>query len=224
MKTNFVRDGEQSWFVVSDLDPSLHQAAKRLSYEPTPWGGFGRAFPSDTPRLEAIYANFAASAEPLILQKAGQMAVPWETALETFLARAVPHTTRWWLTGSTGLAVCGVPVEPGDIDIVAFSTNDGMCLDEVFQDDITEPTHADWIADRLTRTFLGARVGWIASINEAHGEEAGLLEAGRRVEPVTWHGYTILVPPPRLQLEMNERRGRTDRVQYIREWLSQHGN
>jgi len=224
VKTIFMPDGEQAWFIVADLDPGLHQAAKRLGYEPTPWGSFGRAFPAATPHLQAIYANFAASAEWLLLQKAGRMPVPWEAALTAFLERVSSLPIRWWLTGSTALAVCGVPIEPGDIDIVANTTQDGIQLDHIFQDVITEPTHSDWIADRLTRTFLGARVGWIASVNEQHGEEAGLLEAARQVEPVIWHGYTIFVPPPMLQLQMNERRGRTERVQHIRQWLSQHGH
>lgn len=224
MKTNFVQDGEQAWFIVTDVDPDLHQAVKHLGYEATPWGGYGRSYPVDTPDIEAIYANFAASAEALILQKAGRMDVPWKSALEAFLVRVAPYPIRWWMTGSTALAIRGIPIEPGDIDIVAFTADDGIRLDQLFQDKITEPTHSDWIAHRLTRTFLGARVGWIADLNECNAEQAGLLEAGRRVESVLWHGYTVLVPPPMLQLQMNERRGRTNRVQYIREWLSQQDN
>jgi hypothetical protein len=221
VKATFLPDGTQTWFLVEDLDPSLYTAAERLGYKPTPKGGHGRAFPSDTPHLDVIYANFAASVEPLILQKAGRLPVPWEEALEAFLQRVSAFPINWWLTGSSALAVCGIPITPGDIDIVTSTISDGLRLDQIFQESITEPVHSSWVANRVTRTFLGARVGWIADLKQEHAAEAGLLEAGQHLQRVTWHKYTILVPPPKLQLTMNERRGRTDRVEYIREWLRQ---
>ncbi|MBA2288339.1 MAG: hypothetical protein H0W02_22920 [Ktedonobacteraceae bacterium] len=219
METVFLPDDAQTWFLLTELDADLHQAAERLGYKGTPLGGYGRAFPSDTPHLKTYYQNFAASVEPLILQKAGRMPIPWEAALEAFLERVAALPIKWWLTGSASLAVRGIPIEPGDIDIVATTVSDGQWLDEVFRDKITEPARPDWIAERVTRTFLGARVGWIAGVHAQHGEDVGLLTAARSVEPVTWRGYTILVPPPVLQLNINERRGRTARVQQIRDWL-----
>ena len=221
MKTIFFPDGEQTWFVVDDLDPALQNAARALGFKPTPIGGCGHYFASDTPHLELFYENFAASVETLILQKAHLLPVPWETALETFLARVSPHSINWWLTGSTSLAAQGVPIEPNDIDIVAQTVDDGILLDHVLQDVITEPARPGWIAKRVTRTFLQARVGWIAGVDEKNGEEVGLLEAGRSVIPIQWHGYNILVPPPSIQLRLNQRRGRTERVQDIQKWMEQ---
>lgn len=220
MQTHFVPDGQRTWFLVTDLTPDLQQAAERLGYKPTPLGGNGRAFQSDTPNLAAHYKNFAASAEALILQKAGRLEVPWEAALERFLVRVADQPIKWWMTGSSSLAVQGVPIVPGDIDIVAGSVEDGILLDQLFQDVIAESPRPGWIAERVTRTFLGVRVGWVAGVHPQHGEEVGLLEAGRQAQPVTWRGYTILVPPPLIQLQLNERRGRTERVQQIREWLA----
>ncbi|GHO65445.1 hypothetical protein KSC_043370 [Ktedonobacter sp. SOSP1-52] len=220
MKTILLPDGEQTWFLVTDLEADLQQAAERLGYKPTPHGGFGRPFPSDTPYLEESYHNFARSVETLILQKAGRVAVPWEAALEAFLSRVASLPIQWWLTGSASLAARGVPIEPGDIDIVTRTVEDGIQLDRIFQDVITEPARPGWIAERVTRTFLGARVGWVAGVHPEHGEQAGLLEAARSVEPFQWRGYQILLPSPELQLRVNERRGRTERVHYIREWLA----
>ena len=171
--------------------------------------------------MEAIYANFAAATETLILQKAGRLPVPWEAALEAFLQRVEGHPIAWWLTGSSALAVQGVPITPGDIDIVAVTPDDGLHLDQLFRDKITEPVHSSFVAHRVTRTFLGARVGWIADLKQANAEKAGLLEAMSHIQPITWRGYSVFVPPPTLQLKMNEQRGRTDRVEHIREWLRQ---
>src|SRR5438874_820629 len=144
MKTVFLPDNEQTWFLVTDLDPELQSSAERLGYKSTPKGGYGRCFPSDTPRLEAIYNNFAASAEALILQKAGYLPVPWEAALEAFLERVTPYAIKWWLTGSSSLAVRGIPITPGDVDIVTFTLEDGIQLDQIFHDVITEPARPGW--------------------------------------------------------------------------------
>ncbi len=77
MQTELRKQGDSAYFVVADLPPDLHEAARRLAYGEVP-GGWGLAVPASTPDLDTIYANWARSVAALILQRAGLRPVPWE--------------------------------------------------------------------------------------------------------------------------------------------------
>ncbi|HMN27673.1 MAG TPA: hypothetical protein PKE45_05905, partial [Caldilineaceae bacterium] len=77
MRTICETDGEQTAFILAELEPQYHQVAHDLAYTPHP-KGFAKLYPADTPGLAQIYRHFASSAEALILQAARVVPVPWE--------------------------------------------------------------------------------------------------------------------------------------------------
>src|SRR5262245_35255375 len=109
--------GEQTLFVIADLAPAYHAAARALVYQPVA-GGFAKTYPSDTPHLDQIYEQFAQHAETMVLQMAHVQPVPWEQALRALLALIEGQAIDWWLGGSASLAVRGIDVTPGDIDLI----------------------------------------------------------------------------------------------------------
>src|SRR2546426_222454 len=112
--------GSKTYFLVSELDPSYHRAARDLGFVEAD-DGFGRAFETDTPHLAKIFARFASSAEEMILQTAGARPVPWDKALLNFLQRASAENVDWWLAGSAALAVRRIDLVPRDLDIITDS-------------------------------------------------------------------------------------------------------
>lgn len=51
-------DGSDTLFVIAGLDEAYRDTVRRLGFEPLD-GGFARRFPSDSPHLGRICANFA---------------------------------------------------------------------------------------------------------------------------------------------------------------------
>ncbi len=220
MRTLFRRDGEHACFVVADLEAAYHEGARGLAFEQV-GGEFVRRFPADSPHIEQIYDTFVRHAKEMIAQKAGVRPAPWDAALEAFLYRVEGHGVDWWLVGSAALAVRGLDVTPGDLDL---SVDDGGArrLAELLRDDLVEPfvPTPGWFCNWWGRAFLGARVEWIGGADERadtpHVSDFGPAAARRR-EVVIWRGHTLRVPPLDLQLAVNERRGRAARADVIRQ-------
>lgn len=219
MHTLYRPDGAQTYFVLAGLEPAYHDAARALEFAPME-DGFARGFPSNSPNLERIYENFARSAADLITQRAGVRPVPWERALETFLRLVEGQGIDWWLVGSAALAVRGLDVTPGDLDL---SVDDAGArrLGALLLDYLIEPVVpvADWFCNWFGRSFPGACLEWVGGVDERADtpeiSDFGPIAASRR-ETVTWRGYTLRVPPLAMQREANEQRGRAEHVAIIR--------
>src|SRR5579884_1065343 len=108
---------DRVWFLLADVAPQHLAAMQALSYQATPWG-YGRSFPRSTPGLDAAFVHFTEYAPLIVAQRAGELPIPWETALDALLARTSSASARWMLTGSAALAVRGAPLTPGDLDLV----------------------------------------------------------------------------------------------------------
>lgn len=222
MKTLLRTDGIATSFVLSDVEPACHDAVRGLAYQPAA-EGFARSFPSDTPGLDRIYAHFERSAAAMVRQAARQQPVPWEDTLEALMDRIRGHALHWYLVGSTALAVRGIEVAPGDVDIV--TDDDGAeRLNDLLAEYLVEPPQRSpgWIWDSFGRAFLGGRLEWVGGVN-AGADRPAVSDFGpaaaSRLEVVTWRGVDIRVPPLDLQLAVSERRGMTDRADRIRERL-----
>ncbi len=220
MHTAFRSDDIYAWFVLEHLDDHYHDAARSFRFEPID-GGFARRFPLDLPRLDIIYANFARYAETMILQRAGELPVAWEEVLLAFLDIVADEPIDWYLVGSAALAVRGLPVSPGDVDLVIDGPG-AHCLGALLHDHLVEPVAPTygWVADTFARAFLGACLEWLGGINERADQPAtsdyGPTAAGR-LETVVWRGHELRVPPLDLQLAVSERRGRDRVAAMIRE-------
>jgi hypothetical protein len=222
MKTLYKTDGATTSFIIADLAPRYHPAARELYYQPMP-EGFAKSYPADTPHLERLYRNFERRAEEMLLQTAGEHPVPWDDSLTAFLQRIEGQAVDWWLAGSAALAVRGLDVRPHDLDLVVDGPT-ARRLGDLLLDDLVEPVlpSSGWIADWFGRAFLHARLEWVGDV---HGDvdtpqpcDFGPTVA-RRLEMVVWRGREIRVPPLDLQLQVSERRGLTARAAMIRRSL-----
>jgi hypothetical protein len=210
-----------TWFAISGIAPELEGPAERLLMGYQRHGDeWRRAYPADTRGLEICWQNFSNCAERMVCQAARLEPVPWRETLHELCQRAGDLESEWWLTGSTALAVRGVSIEPGDVDLVC-SDRGAVTLGTVFADALIEPVvRADtgWVSDYWGRAFLDARLEWIGSPKP--GVDSPLPcdygpAAAARLETLTWEGWQLRVPPLDLQRAVSQRRGLTERVTLI---------
>src|SRR5512133_3329545 len=137
MLTEYRAVGEEVLFVVLDLSERYRQAASSIGFEPVE-DGFARRFPAESRHLERAYANFSRLVEDLILAEAGEKAKRWDAALEALLGAIRGHDLTWYLVGSASLAVRGLDVLPGDIDL-AVDADGADQLADLLPDALIEP-------------------------------------------------------------------------------------
>jgi hypothetical protein len=116
--------------------------------------------------------------------------------------------------------VRGVPVEPGDLDLVCDAQGAAV-LGDLFSDTLIEPAVPEGeagIGDWWGRAFCGARIEWIGDprpfVDEPLPVDFGPAAASR-LETVTFGDWPVRVPPLDLQRAVSQRRGLTDRVAMI---------
>jgi len=216
------KEGEETSFVFIDVEPEYEDVLRGLFYMPVQ-GGFAKTFPTSTPDLDRIYGNFERHAREIVVQAARIDPVDWRGTLAAFLELVDGLGIDWWLCGSTALAVRGIDVAPGDLDLVV--DDDGAReLSGMLSDYLVEPLQSpeSWICSSFGRAFLGARLEWVGGVNEsADTPEVGDFGpvAAERLEAVDWRGTEVRVPPLDLQLEVSERRGLADRADKIRAFM-----
>lgn len=212
-------DGQDVLFVLADLGEAYHDVAHRLGFEPVD-GGLARRFPSDSPHLDRIYANFARSAEEMVLQRGGIRPVPWDRALDTALRLMDHQSIEHWLVGSAALAVRGLAVAPGDVDLVVDEAG-AHRLAEALSGDLIEPLMAveGWGARWRGRAFPGALVEWVGGVDDRH-----YWGAAARWETVTWRGYQLRIAPLEQALSDAEQRGLTEQARLIRHVMYGRGH
>jgi hypothetical protein len=210
-------------YIVIDLDPIYYEAAGKIGFTQED-EGLVHTFSASSPYLELAYHNFKQYGEAIILQKAGVILAPWQEALMTFLKLVDHQPIEWYLVGSGALAVRGIDVQPGDLDLVTGEA-DALVLAELAKYYLIEPVRdaSGWVGKWFVRTYMGAVVEWLGGVNEsadAHGDSDFGPAALARTETIEWQGYQIQVPPLNLQLEVNEKRGRADVAAKIRRALA----
>ena len=205
-------------FRIVDLPASLARAAGKLAYTDDGGGRWSRKFPTGTPHLDKAWVNFQRLIGPCLRQTAGLDPVPWQATLAEVGQRLDGAGVDWWLTGSAALAVRGIAVTPGDLDLVV-SEADSHRVGDLLLDGLIEPVApADWFCRWWGRAVLGARVEWVGGVGPAADQpettDFGLVAAAS-LEVVRWRGQQIRVPPLALQRAVSVRRGLTDRVGLI---------
>jgi hypothetical protein len=209
------------WFAVGVPDGMYEGTAERVLMDYERAGReWRRDYPGDTPHLERAWQNFAAIIEQVLRQAARLEPIPWRDALRELCQRTSGQPVSWWLAGSAALAVRGAPIEPGDLDVVCEPA-DAIALGELFRDALIEPVvpnSADWLGELLGRAFWAARIEWVGGVYPFVDDPVPCdfgPEAARRLEPVRFEDWQILVPPLDLQRAVNERRGLAHRVAMI---------
>lgn len=220
-------EGDEVLFVVRDLPERYHAAANSVGFEPVA-GGLARRFPADSLYLERAYDNFRRLLEEYLQAEAGERNNPWDTVLEEFLQAIEGQDVNWFLVGSASLAVRGLPVIPGDIDLATDAAG-AHRLGELLGDSLIEPVIpvTDWICAWWGRAYLGARVEWVGdvhtSVDAPEPADFGPVAASR-LETIEWRGHTVRVPPLDLMLAVSERRGRAETAAAIRQAMGQDGS
>jgi hypothetical protein len=205
-------------FVVRTGLPLYRDRLVKMGWRPEDEpGSFARRL-DDAPDIEAIVERFARHIETMVRQSARLEPIDWRRGLAELADRAEHSNLRWWLYGSGALAVRGLAIEPGDLDV---HVNDAYLAGRLMSDLLVEPvTHmGGWVADAGGRAFAGVTVEWLAGahptgLDPPHEQEESVAD---HLELVSWHGRQIPVPRLNVQLAAAERRGLADRATLIRE-------
>jgi hypothetical protein len=211
------RDGGVRFVICTD-DRRCRDVLPGMGYQPAGDQFATRWFPraADAARY---YPRFAESVEPMLRQKLRLVPVPWEDALEEFVRRAEGSGLEWWVYGSAALAVRGLDVSPGDLDV---NVDDPWLAGRICDDLLVTPVErmSGWVAGTTGRTFNGAVLEWLSEPLAELDDPAAPCEQGPFVAPeietVMWRGHPIRVPPLSAQLRACERRGLPERAELIR--------
>ena len=119
----------------------------------------------------------------MIRQSARLEPADWETGLAELAGRAEGSGLRWWLYGSGALAVRGLSIKPGDLDV---HVSDAALAGRLMADLLVEPVTRmrGWVADAGGRAYAGILIEWLA----------GARRDGNRTAPRTRRSNR---PPPR---------------------------
>ncbi|NLM11917.1 MAG: hypothetical protein GX213_14335 [Clostridiaceae bacterium] len=150
--------------------------------------------------------------------------VPWEDALLDFINKVEGTDIDWWLTGSCATCLRGIDVQPHDIDIM-LSSKDIDIINDIFGDYIVEPIRSSkgWVVNYFGVLFIGARID-LAFDPEDFVDNPEPVDFGpyaiKNLEEINWKGKIVKIPPLNLQLQVNKRRGRNDRVRAIEDYMN----
>jgi hypothetical protein len=149
--------------------------------------------------------------------------VRWEEALLGFIDRLSGTDIDWWLTGSCAACLRGVSIEPHDVDIMLRS-KDIDRVNDIFADYVIEPIRSSkgWVVANFGVLFMNARID-LAFDPEYFVDSPDPADFGphamKNLEELNWKGHIVRIPPLELQLQVNKRRGRNDRVKSIEDYL-----
>ncbi len=223
LRTRLERGAGWVEFVVETGDLLGADRLTKMGWQQVQPGLFARRL-SDEAGIEEIFRRFSDHVELMVLQSAGLRPVDWQSALEAFVDRIGETGTGWWLYGSAALAVRGIEVTPGDVDL---AVEDSRVVGEAMRDLLVEPVTqmTGWVADAGGRAFHGAIIEWLSGahptgLSPPHEQEPA---AGEHLELVNWRGRAIPVPRLGVQLAVAASRGLGHRCSLIRQAMSATG-
>lgn len=224
LETSVEEQGGRARFLVAAREPAYRDRLLHMGYLPA---GDGRRFATRwfvaSPATGRYYQRFAASIEAMVLQSARLVPVPWHAALHEALSRLSRSGLTWWLYGSAALAIRGIEVEPGDIDI---NVSDCKLAGKIFDDLLITPVEQldGWVARCAGRAFSDAIIEWLSGPLADLDDPQAPHEQGPFIEPylegIAWQGHTVRVPPLDAQLRVCEQRGLTERADLIRQAIA----
>lgn len=222
MKISIENCGEEVLYVVSEV-PKGYEQILIDQYYSLDDGRYIKKYSSRIKNIQEISRNYLRYAEEMFKQMGYFTEVKWKEALQAFLERIEGTGIEWWLTGSCALALRGIPIVPHDVDIM-LDSKDISKINEIFSDVIIEPIEATemWVVKHFGVMFLNARIDIAFDpedyVDTPHPTDFGPY-AKKHLEEIVFKGYPIKIPPLQLQLEVNKRRGRSDRVKAIEDYL-----
>lgn len=225
MKISLAETAEKVEFTVLEREGVSDETLAGMFY--TPEAGVFRKgiprsalmFPQDLAQMEKNHNAFL----PAELHPENRTLADLDAALDWLCREFVQCGVRWWLAGSGALYARGLAVKPHDLDVMTFKTEIEK-IHALVAPYIVEPFHhvTRWVVKGFGVVHYRYRIDF-AFEPEAWVDGQGPADFGpyaeANVEPISWHGHEILVPPIELHLGPNEARGRHERVALIREYL-----
>jgi len=224
VKVSFENIDDDVIFRISDFELKYERILKMCFYT-NDGKGYTKRYPADAKYLAKMQERYAQKARLMFDQLGYFTEIPWEKGLEKFCEIMEGQNIDWWLTGSCAACIRGVRLNPHDIDIMINSADKDK-ITELFSDYLIEPIidTNGWVTKDFGVMFLEVRID-IASdpsplIDQPEPADCGPY-ARNHLEIIEWNGYKIQVPPLQLQLNVNRRRERFDRVKIIEEFIVQ---
>ncbi len=211
---------EGSWRTIGivDADPDQRAALVELGFGPD----LVRRYPPDTRYFDRAVANLRQALGEMVRQRITRTAPGWAGVFRDLLDRAGQARVPLAVVGSVALAVRGVDVRPGDIDVI--TTVEGTdALGDSYRDVLVVPVATSPGFGRWGRAFTGGiRVEWLGSPARAQEGPWPLAASGWSVaspfEEVCWENRILRVPPLEVQRRVEVHRQRPDRVAAIDEY------
>jgi hypothetical protein len=223
MKISFEEENDLIVFRITDFNGKYENILKMCFYSQE-GEGYTKRFPKDTKYLEKITSYYFDHAQEMFDQLGYFVPVPWEKGLFEFAKELEGKGIHWWLTGSCAVCIRGISLQPHDVDIMVDSS-DVEKISDIFSDYLIEPIvdTNGWLTKDFGVIFRHTRID-IASDPQEILDDPDPVDCGpyarANLEIVKWKGLTITVPPLQLSLNTNKKRGRTDRVEKIEEYLN----
>ena len=225
MKISFKEDEKDIAFVISEY-PDEYKKILESQFYSFKDENFVKKYPKNIDNIEKVKDNFKNYAEEMFLQMGYFKEVKWEETLLSFIDKVKAYDIDWWLTGSCALCVRGIPILPHDVDIM-LNSKDIDKIKSIFSDYIVEPITSSkgWVVDYFGVLFLNARIDLAFDpqefVDKPEPSDFGLY-AMNNIETIKWNSKIVRVPPLELQLQVNRRRKRYDRVKAIEDHLNKN--
>lgn len=186
-------------------------------------GTFTWEYPAGASHWEDAARNWERDGAEMLDQSHGVRPVDWEAGLAWIAPILDRMGADWFVIGSAAMAVRGLDVVPGGLD---------LAMDEASADRLAPHVAAgimrpvvdmgDWpVASRGGTLFHGCAVSVIAGMKEQPGRPTLWDAAARAVlETVTWRDRKVRVPPLDLQLMYARMMFRNDHVRAINAYLA----
>jgi hypothetical protein len=216
---------EGGWRTVRVVDADQGQQAALVEL------GFGpelvRRFSPGTRHFDLAVANTGQWLEEMVRQRMTGTTAGWAGPLGDLLDRAGQARIPVAVIGSAALAVRGVQVRPGDIDVI--TTVEGAdALGDCYREVLVVPVADDPGFGIWGRAFTGGiRVEWLGNPARAQPGPWPLAAQSWTIaspfEEVRWQNRALRVPPLELARRIEVSRRRLDRVTAIDDYCTAHG-
>jgi hypothetical protein len=221
LKISFIEDEKNIIFRVDD--PGKYKNVLRNCFYEADGDSYIKKFPKDIENIIHIKDYYLKTAEKMFSQLGYYSPIPWQDALIWFIDKIKNTNIDWWLTGSCVLGLRGINITPHDVDIM-LNSKDLVKFKNIFNDYLIEPIidTNGWVTKYFGVIFNFARIDIAFDpqdlIDDPEPSDAGPF-AMNNLEKIIWKGHVIKVPPIHLQLKVNQRRGRIDRVKAIEKYI-----
>jgi hypothetical protein len=215
-------------FRLTNVAPADRGAVEADCYTPD-GDGYTKTLSRNAPYVDAAAANFVRYADQLYGETLTRGSRRWREGLLHFLDTMEGSGIEWFLSGSCVLAIRGLDIVPRDVNVVFPHVSDLQRVRDLFGPDTIQPLMEceGWVAKAYGDAFHGCKIGIAFEtedrLDTPEPDDSGPYDSGpyaaSHLETATWEGRAIPVPPMQLLLNINCRRGRTERVRQITKYI-----